>query len=195
MAPTTKSLMDLPPEIRNSIYEYALKLRKPLKIRHRHIYDINMNDGALLQVSRQTRVEALGIYFSSNTFVLSCTRDLGDWLDTLGPSATFIRELTVVAGALEGLRVAEIELATVNRVPVKLALMDGEVVVNGVDGHVDDTVLGVAKKLLVPAAKWLDRVDRHHVLMIKTMLGHCSHCATGGCSRCKRRQDCCKKRG
>ncbi|KAK5128845.1 hypothetical protein LTR85_000178 [Meristemomyces frigidus] len=129
-------LLDLPPEIRNNIYEYVLIFREPLQIRHRHLYDINMNNRALLQTCQQIRAEALGIYLSNNTFVLSTTRDLGNWLDSLGSTVKQLNELTVEPGVLERHNSPGLELASATRVPVKLALVGGEVVVNGVDGDV-----------------------------------------------------------
>lgn len=75
-------LLDLPPELRNHIYE--------LVVSGECIYvSWNFDDGvsrrpltgdkytrAITQVCRQTRTESLEIYFHTNTFVFECAQDL-----------------------------------------------------------------------------------------------------------------------
>lgn len=191
--PAMKRFQDLPPEIRNHIYEYALTFSGPLQIRHRHIYDINMNDRALMQTCQLQRTEALGIYYGSNTFVLSSLRYLGDWLLMLGSNVKHLDDLVLTDGVLEGYSTPAFALAGTMRVQVKLALAGGQVVVSGVDGHVDDTMLEAAKKYLGPAAKWLGRKNEGHVLTVKGTLAHCFHCLEGTCQTCKNMKDCCKR--
>jgi len=89
-APQTKHFrfLDLPPELRNYIYELALihsTDTKPLKIYRRR--RPSQGHRQLLGVSKQLRHEALLIYYSQNHFLFNSTpSDLHAWLQVIGLS-------------------------------------------------------------------------------------------------------------
>lgn len=87
--------MDLPAELRNSIYELALVDRTneaPISIikRHGRSQDGSHGPRALLEVSQQVRKETLPIYYGGNSFSIHTTEEdweLYVWLHAVGPDA------------------------------------------------------------------------------------------------------------
>jgi len=188
-------LLELPPEIRNTIYEHALVFSQPLQVRHKHIYDINQTDRAPLQACQQIRREALSIYYSSNTFIFSSIHDLEDWLDTTRHSLTRIREVRLAPGPLEGHNYDFRETQTPHngeRHEIRLALSEGKVITSSVGGNVNVGMLDFATTQLASTAKHLAVLDAEHQLMVTSIIAHCFHCANGGCLTCKQRNGCCK---
>ena len=85
----TIGFLDLPAELRNCVYTYALKSAGRIKIwefSHRIRYEgIGANysvEPALLRTSRQLRRESLPIFYGSNVFLLSNSLDRR-WLQSL----------------------------------------------------------------------------------------------------------------
>ncbi|KAK3617304.1 hypothetical protein LTR56_025372 [Elasticomyces elasticus] len=60
--PVVSRLMSLPPELRNSIYEYVLLEPDDIDV------DTNLLPPALIQVSPQIKAEASGIWYAQNQF-------------------------------------------------------------------------------------------------------------------------------
>ena len=79
-------LNKLPPELRITIYEYALSKRKTIKFFKRP--QIVHKGPALLVVSKEVRREALPVYFKCNTFIveaaLSKFGGVGRWMERIG---------------------------------------------------------------------------------------------------------------
>jgi hypothetical protein len=76
--------MRLPPELRTSIYEYALAKSRTINLHHQTDYGLCTGPG-LLRVSKQLRREALPIYFKVNAFsihvLLAHLDKLASWLE------------------------------------------------------------------------------------------------------------------
>lgn len=63
-------LLSLPPEIRHTIWTFALSEASPIVVRCPET-GVKPGQPALLCACRQIRSEAIGIYFSNNTFSFS----------------------------------------------------------------------------------------------------------------------------
>lgn len=189
------NLLELPAEIRNRIFELVLTSGKPLLVRRKDGPGFRHPNRALLQVCRLTRTDGLGLYYSNNQFIISSNHDLGDWLDVVGHSYVHLQDLTLADGSLDSCdRVCDSDTwRKATRAEVKLVLVEGTVVVHAVDGLVTDDFLSAAVARLGPTAKFLQRLDRAHRLMICGSIAHCFHCAHGHCSECRTRNDCCNK--
>ena len=123
MAPQTRSkarqeakrccFLELPAELRNRIYDYALPQGQDLMIQARRLkpvqmylrsrqnqssndierylkdlkdsYEILLDEPALLRVNRQVRNEATAMYYKRTTFIASGQHVLHGWLHHLGP--------------------------------------------------------------------------------------------------------------
>ncbi|KAF2769771.1 hypothetical protein EJ03DRAFT_374270 [Teratosphaeria nubilosa] len=76
-------LLNLPPELRNTIYELALLSAQPIEIPSNG----RLSAPPLIQVCRQTRSEATAIYYGQNAFrcivVYEMCRTAYDWLTHL----------------------------------------------------------------------------------------------------------------
>ncbi|KAK5709314.1 hypothetical protein LTR17_019885 [Elasticomyces elasticus] len=99
MTPTTRSaFLELPPELRNRVYEAALIQRSPIPTHPER--DIFLQPGlckpiwrapALLQTCRQIRCEAFKIYYALNTFSIDCS----EREDVMLPVLQWLRALDV----------------------------------------------------------------------------------------------------
>lgn len=86
-------LLELPAELRDLIYDFALTSPKPLVTFHLDAYQKDSYTHAtqppLTRVSRQLRYETLPIYYSSNAFVLHTegakAEDAQHWLQCIEP--------------------------------------------------------------------------------------------------------------
>ncbi|KAE9964502.1 hypothetical protein EG328_010410 [Venturia inaequalis] len=100
--------LDLPPEIRNTIYDIALADRKEQRYEF-HVCKPDANSGtsyekqvsynkiaprALTQTCRQIRNETIVQFYRANTFHISIFH-FNQWLDVVGPYAAHIRRLKV----------------------------------------------------------------------------------------------------
>ena len=64
----TMPLLDLPAELRNQIWSYALVSKKPIKVPQKLTPKTPLHPG-LLSVNRQVRAECTPIYYGENTFL------------------------------------------------------------------------------------------------------------------------------
>lgn len=85
----TTTILTLPPELRNAIYEFAIVETRPVSI-------ISIKPG-LTQTSRQLRIESLSIYLQRNTFKANARAwpdmdNLNQWLAPL--EAEHARQIT-----------------------------------------------------------------------------------------------------
>lgn len=97
-------ITDLPPEIRNIIYEIVVADDRPILVRRRHCLELGQSGRcALTQASHQIRVESLPIYYSTNIFELAAIRDFKRWLSVVGDSCQYLRRLQFMDGMIEGL--------------------------------------------------------------------------------------------
>ena len=95
-ATTSSRLLDLPPELRNSIYRLALRNIRPIK-------PLTGRPPALVQANKQIRAEATSIYYAENTFSIAltaCTATaITKWTHSLGQrNATLIPSINVYCG-------------------------------------------------------------------------------------------------
>lgn len=99
MAPEKPTLLTIAPELRNQIYEYALPVETQ---EFRFSFGIYEPVPGILQVSRQTRSEALEMYYRNIDFDFvvhhkAVRRQLAAWASTLSKEArTSLRENTGV---------------------------------------------------------------------------------------------------
>jgi len=87
--------LDLPPEIRNKIYGYAIPRKQPLTL-----YGA---PPGIMQTCRQVRAETRAMFYRNNTFVI-CTRHrrhklaAEEWLSVLYPTVgTLLKEMLIVS--------------------------------------------------------------------------------------------------
>ncbi|KAK3617716.1 hypothetical protein LTR56_025093 [Elasticomyces elasticus] len=66
---TSSRLLDLPPELRNAIYEYVLVLEQPIIITKTSKW----TQLGLLRVCKQIRHEAASLYYNANKFRIDCS--------------------------------------------------------------------------------------------------------------------------
>ncbi|KAK5684304.1 hypothetical protein LTS10_004171 [Elasticomyces elasticus] len=65
---TSALLLDLPPELRNAIYEYVLVIEQPITITKTSKW----TQPGLLRVCKQIRHEAASLYYNTNKFRIDC---------------------------------------------------------------------------------------------------------------------------
>ncbi|KAK3696195.1 hypothetical protein LTR37_018097 [Vermiconidia calcicola] len=82
----TFPLMELPAELRVTIYEYLFSKGRPIVLRQQERHGLHFGP-SLLVVSKQVREEALPVYFKCNTFsmrfYLDCSRRAARWMELL----------------------------------------------------------------------------------------------------------------
>ena len=194
---TNMRFLELPAELRNTIYDLVLTNGDTLEIRHRHVFEINHGSvRALTQVSKQVRAECLPLYYTSNSFLLLSMDDCVAWLNIVGRDCRHLRALLLGDGVLEGASWASPRTYSLNRVRVswRLSNMDGlsyeiqnltaeEVVEDGAKAKAEARlkVIGDTTKDFGPLG-----------LTVTGTMYHCSHCHGGVCVWC-RYHPCCMK--
>ena len=78
----TTTFLDLPAELRNEIYTYALVERIPIDVNHSRPY---LREPAMLFVSRQVRPEALSVWYGENKFLIEGSSPAVKFLRSLAP--------------------------------------------------------------------------------------------------------------
>lgn len=103
METTTSGFLRLSAELRNQIYTLAVVEDSPIRLcclkrGTQQLYQYksyeNVSQPPLLRVNRQTRNEALAIFYGGNIFESNRTEPVVQWLEQIGPeNRSFIREL------------------------------------------------------------------------------------------------------
>lgn len=94
-------LLDLPPEVRNTIYALVLQQERVVVLQPANLRTQPTRMMALTQTSRAYREETLGLFYSINTFELRGYRfPFAEWLTAMGRTAQENIRFVHVMGAL-----------------------------------------------------------------------------------------------
>ncbi|EME78564.1 uncharacterized protein MYCFIDRAFT_209005 [Pseudocercospora fijiensis CIRAD86] len=151
--PYTKTFLDLPLELRNTIYSLTLPQNQTIHVSRRRIFiitspEIPHHEPALLQSHPKIRAEALAMYYSTNTF------QMADEISAMDDAVSLVRELRIQPDQLRRSRSGE---RWIRNRKVKDGLDPGCIRIGVV---VQPAVLGLARKWVTLEGR---RYDLGHI--------------------------------
>ncbi|KAK5110484.1 hypothetical protein LTR62_005836 [Meristemomyces frigidus] len=197
--PAQPTLLGIPPELRDKIYSLVLLAPEPIPLHFHPASYLRQHHRPLVHVCRTTLHESHSLYYSGNTFVLPSIDDAVDWLAKLGRDhLPLVQKVQLRHGALEcGFplpgtppRVPRVPGAAGNHVARRIpgrrspdrfmlafVLRAGGVAIGAVGGKVEEELVETAREALAPLARYLDKLEPLHQLVVQGTMAHCKLCA------------------